>query len=297
MRHVAPRLSLVIPTRNEAANVEKLISGICTVLPGPTKELVFVDDSDDDTPRMLQRLLAQADCPGLIMARINGNRVGGLSTAVVRGFSISSGELICTLDADLQHPTSAIPMLIETAYKQRADVVVGSRYIDGGNARDGFDGTGRHLISVAGRLLARKLIPEARMTTDPLSGFFLVRRPVVDAARLQPIGYKILLEVLVRGQWQRLADVPYAFHSRNDGVSKATMREGMRFLRHLNQLRRERGAGRRTGPKPLIRRTLHETPPTWLRRNGHAPTNGAHPKNEPAASGVNDVKERVNVRR
>jgi dolichol-phosphate mannosyltransferase len=228
-------LSLVIPTRNEADNVERLIAGICEALPGRDKEFVFVDDSDDDTPARLQRLLAQSDCPGLVMQRANGNRAGGLSTAVVRGIAASSAPYICTMDADLQHPTSAIPLLLRTARWTGADIVVGSRFMDGASAR-GFGGVGRQTVSATARMVARKLLAPARETSDPLSGFFLLRRHVVEQVSLRPIGYKILLEILVRGRWNRLVDVPYAFHSRNAGVSKATAVEGMKFVRHLWQL-------------------------------------------------------------
>jgi len=265
-RNGRPYLSLVIPTRNEADNVQSLVGGICKALPGPTKELVFVDDSDDATPLLLQRILAQADCPGLVVQRSNGNRAGGLSTAVVRGFHTSSGEYICTMDADLQHPTSAVPALLEAAERRKADVVVGSRYMQGGRAHDGFDGKARYLVSWGARHVAHKVLEQARMTTDPLSGFFLVHRSVVEGVEMRPVGYKILLEVLVRGRWTRLVDVPYAFHSRNEGVSKATMREGLRFARHVALLLSAERDARRGGALPEDRR--RETAPAPA-VNGH----------------------------
>ena len=245
MARPVPDLSLIIPTRNEAANVEALVASICRAVPGSGKELVFVDDSDDDTPAQLQRVLAQTDCPGLVVQRMNGNREGGLATAVVRGFAIASGELICTMDADLQHPASAVPLLVNAAHAHHADVVVGTRYMQGGRASEGFDGSGRYLVSLTARAAARALVPAARWTSDPLSGFFLIRRKVVEGVALRPMGYKILLEILVRGRWKRITDVPYAFHSRNAGVSNATMREGAQFLRHLAALRTVRASTRR----------------------------------------------------
>jgi glycosyltransferase involved in cell wall biosynthesis len=250
----------VIPTRNEADNVERLIEGICDALPGPNKELVFVDDSDDDTPARLQRLLAHSDCPGLVMQRSNSNRAGGLSTAVVRGFAASSGPYVCTMDADLQHPASAVPLLYRTARATGVDIVVGSRFTTGGSAR-GFGGAGRQLISASARALARAAIAPARQTTDPLSGFFMVRRHVFEGVELRPVGYKILLEILVRGRWAQLIDVPYAFHSRNAGVSKATLFEGMKFVRHLAQL------------LPASRRNSYgrSREPVKLRGNGRSP--------------------------
>jgi hypothetical protein len=127
-------------------------------------------------------------------------------------------------------------MMISAARQTSAEVVVGSRYTRGLTLK-GFNDPGRFAVSAVARELARVTLPPARLTSDPLSGFFLIRRSVVDGVRLQPMGYKILLEVLVRGRWSKIADVAYAFHSRNAGVSKATLREGRTFLRHLALLR------------------------------------------------------------
>ena len=237
----APALSLVIPTRNEVENVRPLIAGVCAAVPGASKELIFVDDSDDETPQAIQRGLHEADCPGRLLRRSVLNRRGGLATAVARGFSLAQGEMICTLDADLQHPASAIPLLVSCAELTKADVVVASRY-QSRRVSAGFDSTGRWAVSIVARHMARVIVPVASETTDPLSGFFLIRRHVITGVELRPTGYKILLEVLARGRWSRVADVPYAFHSRNAGVSKATLREGIQFALHLCLVR---GAGQR----------------------------------------------------
>lgn len=257
-----PALSLVIPTRNEVQNVQPLIGAVCAAVPGASKELIFVDDSDDDTPQAIQRSLHEADCPGVLLQRSMLNRGGGLATAVVRGFQMARGDLICTLDADLQHPASAIPLLVTQAERTEADVVVASRYLSR-RVSAGFDGRGRWMVSLVARGLARAIVPVARETSDPLSGFFLLRREVIAGVELRPTGYKILLEVLARGRWSRIADVPYAFHSRNAGVSKATMREGARFALHLGLLRT---AGRtpaipRDLPLPDEFRRTHEGVP------------------------------------
>jgi dolichol-phosphate mannosyltransferase len=229
-------LSFVIPTRNESENVRPLVASICEAVPGAAKEVIFVDDSDDDTPAILQRAIRESDCRGAVLTRSQLTRSGGLATAVVRGFELARGRFICTMDADLQHPASAVPMMLKAARDTTADVVVGSRYMEG-LTLSGFDGTGRFAISAVARQFARVALPPARLTTDPLSGFFLIRRSVIEGRTLQPMGFKILLEVLVRGNWSRISDVSYSFHSRNRGMSKATMREGRMFLRHLKVLR------------------------------------------------------------
>jgi len=232
----SPSLSIVIPTRNEADNVEALIATICAAVPGPDKELIFVDDSDDDTPLLLRRLLPEADCPGLVVQRLSEERAGGLSTAVVAGFANSIGAYLCIMDADLQHPASAIPVLWMKAERERADIVVGSRFMANGSSMDGLDGLQRQVVSRGARLLARVILPAARATSDPLSGFFVVHRRVVQGVNLRPVGYKILLEVLVRGRWQKVLDVPYVFRARHAGLSKATTGQGIKFVRHLASL-------------------------------------------------------------
>lgn len=254
VRHDA-HLSIVIPTRNESENVERLISSICAALPGGAKELVFVDDSDDVTPALVRQLLGEADCPGFVLHREGQERKGGLSTAVVAGIAASSGSFICTMDGDLQHPAGEVPRLWEIARAEGADIVVGSRFLPGSNPRSGFDGWGRALVSATGRTAARILVPCARVTSDPLSGFFIVRRGVVQGVALRPVGYKILLEILTRGQWRRLIDVSYEFQSRNAGMSKATLREGVQFARHLSRLVRAGGA-----PPPLRERVVSVQP-------------------------------------
>lgn len=265
----SPSLSLVIPTRDEAENVEALLEGICAAVPGPSKEVIFVDDSEDETPRLLERLLADIDCPARLVHRPPPERRGGLSTAVVRGCGLAEGAWICIMDADLQHPASAIPLLVEAAAASDADVVVGSRYMRAQDAPDGFDGLSRRLVSTSARIVARTVIPSARATTDPLSGFFLFRRSIVAGVVLRPIGYKVLLEVLVRGAWRSVVDVPYVFHSRNAGVSKATLQQGMQFVRHLSLLAvasepRRRGAREAAQPET-------EPIPPHLRRSDGAP--------------------------
>lgn len=245
-----PSLSIVIPTRNEADNVEALIAAICAAVPGSDKELIFVDDSDDATPLLLQRLLPEADCPGLVIQRLGEERAGGLSTAVVVGLANSFGAYLCIMDADLQHPASAIPLLWMRAEREQADIVVGSRFVASGSSRDGLDGLQRHAISRGARLLAHLLLPPARMTSDPLSGFFVVHRRVVQGVNLRPVGYKILLEILVRGHWRKVLDVPYTFRARHAGLSKATTSQGMRFARHLASLAVAAHFGAREMPAP-----------------------------------------------
>ncbi len=228
-----PLLTLVAPTRNEAENVVALVRRLSDALDGITYELLFVDDSDDETPAAI-REEKQRDRRVRLLHRDPDQRGGGLAMAVVLGIHQANGEFICVLDGDLQHPPELVPTLLTAA--QDADVVVASRYIPGGSSA-GLDGPARQLVSRGSRAAAVALFPRLRHCTDPMSGFFLFRRSVVENVELRPYGFKILLEILVRGEWSRLTEIPYAFEERAAGTSKADASQGVAYLRHLGELR------------------------------------------------------------
>ncbi|HVA21502.1 MAG TPA: glycosyltransferase [Candidatus Micrarchaeia archaeon] len=230
----APEVSIVIPTRDEAANVGPLLARLGAALAGVSHELVVVDDSDDDTPAVL----ARADAHGLVVRhRSPGGRAGGLSTAVVAGLRLARGRYTCVMDADLQHPPELIPTLLAAA-RGGADVAVASRYLREGST-SGLAGAGRRAVSRVAGQLARVLFTEARASTDPLSGFFLCRRDLVQGLELRPVGFKILLELLVCSPPLRVADVPLRFAPRLAGHSKASLHQGRLYLRHLRSLVRD----------------------------------------------------------
>ncbi len=231
-----PELSLVIPTRDEAANVRSLLERIDGALAGLDCEVVVVDDSDDDTVTLLRQ--AQRRHPGLhCHHRDPLDRAGGLSTAVVEGLRRARGTYVCVMDADLQHPPERIPTMLAAA-RRGADLVVASRYVRGGS-RAGLANTGRRLVSRATAALARALFTEARATTDPLAGFFLCRRELLEGREFRPIGFKILLELLVCSPPLVVEDVALAFAPRAAGSSKASVRQGLLYLRHLLSLLRD----------------------------------------------------------
>jgi hypothetical protein len=236
-----PLLSVVVPTRNERGSVTELVERVAQALGETPYEIIFVDDSDDDTPAVIQQAMG-VDGRVRLVRRAPEERQGGLSTAVIAGIHRARGKYICVLDGDLQHPPEALPALLAAAAD--ADIVVASRYLPGGSSA-GLSGPHRLLVSRGSKLLAGALFRRVRRCSDPMSGFFLFRRDVVAGVDLQPVGFKILLEILVRGQWTRLTEVPYAFGERTAGESKATAEQGRAFLRHLALLRLqgERGHG------------------------------------------------------
>jgi dolichol-phosphate mannosyltransferase len=239
-----PKLAVLVPARNEAANIEELLRRISAAVTGIPTEIVFVDDSDDDTPAVIRssaRRRGASGCQISLIHRRGDQRTGGLSGAVVNGIRAANAPWGCVLDADLQHPPEVIPRLLAAAERDEADLAVASRYCGTGRA-DGL-GPARALISTACGSAAKLLFPaHLGGVTDPMSGFFLVRRSAIRLDELRPRGFKILLELLVRHGGLRATEVPYTFADRHAGESKGTLREGLTYLGSLADLRLGREA-------------------------------------------------------
>jgi dolichol-phosphate mannosyltransferase len=239
-------VTLVVPTFNESGNVRELLRRITDSVPARLPcEVVFVDDSTDDTPQVIAE--AAQDCPFPVSVLHRAEPAGGLGGAVVEGLRAATSDWVVVMDGDLQHPPSLVPELVATGERTGAELVVASRYIAGGS-RAGLAGGYRIAVSRGATWLAKSLFPRAlRGISDPMSGFFAVRRGAVAADVLQPLGYKILLELAVRCRPRRVAEVPFVFQDRFAGESKSTAREGLRFLRHLAGLRTASPLARMTG--------------------------------------------------
>ena len=229
-------LSVVVPTRNEAGNLPLLLQRLRQSLAEIPFEVIFVDDSDDETPSLLQEISSR-DGRVRYWHRRREERAGGLSTAVVLGLEQARGRLVCVMDGDLQHPPEAIPELLRKE-RSGADVVVASRYMPGGSGQ-GLGGGVRKLVSRSATMLARALFSEARASTDPLAGFFLCRTELLQGLEFRPVGFKILLELLVCSEGAAVADVPITFQARGAGQSKATAAQVFLYLRHLWSLIRD----------------------------------------------------------
>ncbi|GAA3137153.1 glycosyltransferase [Streptomyces echinatus] len=241
MTALPAQVSIVVPTFDEADNIHALLTRIAAAVPdGIRAEVVFADDSTDDTCAVIEKEAARFPFP--VVPHHRPEPVGGLGGAVVEGFARGSAPWIVVMDADLQHPPELIFELVARGEATGAELVVATRYAAGGD-RGGLAGGYRRLVSSSSTLLAKALFPRALGgLTDPMSGFFAIRRTAVDRAAtedegLQPLGYKILLELAVRCRPRGIAEVPYAFGERHAGTSKSTPTEGLRFLRHLITLR------------------------------------------------------------
>mgnify|MGYP000644121056 CR=1 FL=1 len=220
-------ISIIVPTYNERANIVTLIGGIHSVMKkaGHDYEVIVVDDdSPDRTWDAAGRL-----CGKFNVRVVRRQNERGLATAVVEGFRHASGDIIGVMDADLSHPVAALRDLIKRI-EDGADIAVGSRFVSGGNIEEWPRIRGA--ISSVGMAFARPLTK----LKDPMSGFFLMRSSVIEGVKLSPKGYKILLEILIKGKYEVCAEVPYTFLNRTFGESKIGARVYCDYLMHLASL-------------------------------------------------------------
>jgi dolichol-phosphate mannosyltransferase len=224
-------LSIVIPTFNERENVRTIVERISLSMRGNEHpyEIWFIDDSRDDTPIVLAELAA-VHPEVKYHHRENGR---GLGTAVVEGFERSTGEYVIVMDADLQHPPELVPTILERL-SEGMDVVIPSRFVPGGS--DGGLNAFRKLVSWTARVIGQIAIKRLRAVSDCTGGYFGMRRAVIEGAPLDPIGWKILMEVLVKGHYQSVHEIPYSFEARDAGESKMSMKEQWHYLRHIGKL-------------------------------------------------------------
>ena len=231
-----PLLSIVVPTKNELGNVAELVDRLEAVAPTVAMEIIFVDASTDATPKYISHAATHCRRDIVLLPQTPDRRRTGLGGAVVQGLREARGSWVCVMDADLQHPPELITELLEQAESCDLDLVVASRYAERGSS--GNFGRARVMASRFTTTTARWLFPRRlRNVTDPMSGFFLVRRDAIDVDALRPRGFKILLELLIRNPKLRAAEVPFTFGERHAGRSKATIREGLRYIALLTRLR------------------------------------------------------------
>jgi len=232
-------ISLVIPTYQEADVIGTTLRRAAKTLrrTGEEFELIVVDDSGPGD--------GTADCADSLAAELHVRVLRrparqGLATAVMDGWQAARGDVWGVMDADLQHPPEVLGRLVEALQQPGVDVAIASRYVKGGlcpswpRRRRAVSRLSTHLAAlVLPRTLAR--------VHDPMSGMFLVRARALEGVELQPLGYKILLEVLGRGRWRGLAEVPYRFEPRGLGRSKLGWRQSLEYPAHLARLARATG--------------------------------------------------------
>jgi dolichol-phosphate mannosyltransferase len=221
-------ISLVVPTFREVENIPHLVARVEALRNacGLDLELLLVDDDSRDGTEDLLRSL---DLPWVQLVVRKTDR--GLSQAVLDGLRRSAGDILIVMDADLSHPPEKIPEML-VALEHGADFVVGSRFVKGGSTDDDW-GLFRWLNSRVATLLALPLTS----LEDPMSGFFALRRETFEAGRdFNPVGYKIGLELIVKCRCARLAEIPIHFRDRRLGKSKLSLKEQLRYLKHIRRL-------------------------------------------------------------
>ncbi|MGN8027821.1 glycosyltransferase [Microbacterium sp. 22242] len=229
-----PGATVIVPTFNERDNIAELVSRVSDALAGRDIEILFVDDSSDDTPQVIRTIASDAPVPVRVLHRDKPE--GGLGGAVVEGIRDARYDVCIVMDGDLQHPPELLPEMIDRYEDGDTDVVVASRYVGGGDSR-GLAGAVRVGVSRGATTLTKAMFPiRLSGASDPMTGFFLVDRRAVDPSALRPNGFKILLEILVRSD-VRISEVPMQFGERLHGESKASFRQGLAFLKHLARLR------------------------------------------------------------
>lgn len=254
---------LVVPTRHEQANVSELLCRVEHALEPMqvTWHVLFVDDSDDETPDRIRELAShRPDGQIRLMHRSADERIGSICGAVMLGLQSSSADILLVMDADLQHPPEVIPWMLAPLVLGRADICVPSRFLPGGSSPGLTRRWRRHASRVSG-LLLKMIFVETRHVNDPGGGLFALRREVIDGVCLRPMGFKSLAEVLVRGHWKTHCEFPYRFEVRDGGESKAMLRDAGPLLRHVGRLwldtrvleRRDRTPRRRVAPvNPIL---------------------------------------------
>ncbi len=226
-------VSVVIPTYKEVANIEELVERVTATFDQLDQwiEIIVVDDASRDGT---DQKIAELQQRGRNVRMIERTDERGLSSAVLRGFDEAKGDFLICMDADLSHPPESLPELISALRDDHAEMVVGSRYVQGGTTDESW-GFFRHLNSRVATLLAW---PFTRIK-DPMAGFFGIPREVYQRTRnWDPIGYKIGLEILVKAECRRVQEVPIQFADRRRGESKLSLVEQLNYLRHLGRLGR-----------------------------------------------------------
>ncbi|MBC7219521.1 MAG: glycosyltransferase family 2 protein [Hadesarchaea archaeon] len=224
------RLSIIVPTYNEAENLERLVDGIFKTLRSSNFELIIVDDNSPDGTGKLADELASKN-RNIIVVHRPGKL--GLGTAILDGVAVSRGEIIGVIDADLQHPPEVLKTMLERA-EEGADIVVASRYVDGGRV-EGWSWL-RKIISKGALWLSHLFLPQTKNVKDTLSGYFLFKKDVIKDATIDVKEFKLLIEILAKGRYEKVVEVPYTFRARIAGKSKLGTKQIFSYVKQLLRL-------------------------------------------------------------
>jgi dolichol-phosphate mannosyltransferase len=231
------KLSIVLPTYNESQNIARMLDSIAdSVSPHIAAEIIVVDDNSPDGTADIAKIHARniSDKRKLHVEIIRREGKFGLSSAIVAGLQYATGDLLVVMDGDFSHPPHVIPSIIETLQDSNCDIVVASRYIKGGSII-GWPFKRRLMSKGATKIAQYGLGIEVK---DPVSGFFAFKRDIIDGVKFDAIGYKMLLEILVKTKGARVKEVPYTFTNRSIGKSKLDVGVMYDYLRAVVRLYR-----------------------------------------------------------
>jgi dolichol-phosphate mannosyltransferase len=239
------KLSIVVPTYNESQNIVRMLDSIAeTLSPYAGAEIIVVDDNSPDGTAELARSHAKKISPKrkLHVEIIRREGKYGLSSAIVEGVQSATGDFLLVMDGDFSHPPQVIPSIIQALQDSNCDIVVASRYVKGGSII-GWPFKRRLMSKGATKIAQYGLGIEVK---DPVSGFFAFRRDIINGIKFDAIGYKMLLEILVKAKGARVKEVPYTFTNRRIGTSKLEagvmfdyLRSVMRLYRHGKSIRQK----------------------------------------------------------
>ncbi|MEP9411485.1 MAG: polyprenol monophosphomannose synthase [Candidatus Brocadia sp.] len=222
-------ISIIVPTYNERESILNFLEETITQLSlnNITAEVIVVDDnSPDGTADLVENFSKNHN--NVILAKRKGKM--GLASACIHGFNLSKSKILGVMDGDLSHAPKALPYLLNPLIYNFCDITIGSRYIPGGRVLNWP--LRRYMISRTAGFLGSMLTT----VKDVTSGFFFFKREVIDNIHLDPIGFKICLEILVKGNYQTIMEVPFTFSDRVTGKSKMGMKEIFLYLQHLHRL-------------------------------------------------------------
>ncbi len=231
------QISIIIPTYNESENIIKILHSIGEILPKsvPTQAIVVDDNSPDGTGKLVEDYLKNVKkMADYTIEIIHRKAKEGLGSAILKGIQQARGDTIVVMDSDFSHPPQMIPKLIESIKKYQYDIVVASRYIKGGKIQ-GWS-LKRKFMSKFATLIAKKGL--GIDTHDPMSGFFAFKRNIIKELNIDAIGFKFLLEILVKTKGVNIKEIPYTFQNRELGSSKISIKTIFDYFRSVLKLYR-----------------------------------------------------------
>lgn len=212
------KVSIILPTYNESQNIIQILKSIEDHLPKnlQTETIVVDDNSPDGTGKIVDDYLTLKNIANNTIDVIHRTTKSGLASAILKGIQQATGDIILVMDSDFSHPPKIIPKMLESLRKYRSDIVIASRYVKGGNIEHWT--LKRKLMSKIATMIAKSSLGVS--AKDPMSGFFLFKKNLLHDLKFDGIGYKLLLEILVKTKGAKISEVPYTFTNRKFGSSK-----------------------------------------------------------------------------